>query len=62
VDDFIKELNEKTKGIADAQIEAFAPPTVPGFGNTSGFELRLLDRTGGSIENMDKVTKDFVKS
>jgi len=61
VDDFIKELNEKTKGIADAQIEAFAPPTVPGFGNTSGFELRLLDRTGGSIENMDKVTKDFVK-
>ncbi|CAI8896130.1 efflux RND transporter permease subunit [Chryseobacterium sp. IT-36CA2] len=61
VDDFIKELNEKTKGIADAEIEAFAPPTVPGFGNTSGFELRLLDRTGGSIENMDKVTKDFVK-
>lgn len=60
VDDFIKELNEKTKGIADAEIEAFAPPTVPGFGNTSGFELRLLDRTGGSIENMDKVTKDFV--
>ncbi|AZA92962.1 Efflux pump membrane transporter BepE [Chryseobacterium nakagawai] len=61
VDDFIKELNEKTNRISDAQIEAFAPPTVPGFGNTSGFELRLLDRTGGSIENMDKVTKDFIK-
>ncbi|MGO4710213.1 efflux RND transporter permease subunit [Chryseobacterium sp. 2TAF14] len=61
IEDFIKELTEKTKGIADAEIEAFAPPTVPGFGNTSGFELRLLDRTGGSIENMDKVTKDFVK-
>ncbi|MGI9652922.1 efflux RND transporter permease subunit [Chryseobacterium sp. RLHN22] len=61
IEDFIKELTEKTKGISDAEIEAFAPPTVPGFGNTSGFELRLLDRTGGSIENMDKVTKDFVK-
>ncbi|SHK50398.1 efflux RND transporter permease subunit [Epilithonimonas mollis] len=61
VDDFIKELTEKTKGISDAEIEVFAPPTVPGFGNTSGFELRLLDRTGGSIENMDKITKDFVK-
>ncbi|SEM90962.1 hydrophobe/amphiphile efflux-1 (HAE1) family protein [Chryseobacterium taichungense] len=61
VEDFIKELTEKTKGISDAEIEVFAPPTVPGFGNTSGFELRLLDRTGGSIENMDKVTKDFVK-
>ncbi|GGG64915.1 efflux RND transporter permease subunit [Epilithonimonas arachidiradicis] len=61
IEDFIKELTEKTKVISDAEIEAFAPPTVPGFGNTSGFELRLLDRTGGSIENMDKVTKDFVK-
>lgn len=61
VNDLITELSEKTKGIADAQIEIFAPPTVPGFGNTSGFELRLLDRTGGTIENTDKITKDFVK-
>ena len=61
VNDLIEELSEKTKGIADAQIEVFAPPTVPGFGNTSGFELRLLDKTGGTIENTDKITKDFVK-
>ncbi|WP_106916596.1 efflux RND transporter permease subunit [Chryseobacterium aurantiacum] len=61
VNDLITELSDKTKGIADAQIEIFAPPTVPGFGNTSGFELRLLDRTGGTIENTDKITKDFVK-
>lgn len=61
VNELITELSDKTKGIADAQIEIFAPPTVPGFGNTSGFELRLLDRTGGTIENTDKITKDFVK-
>lgn len=61
VNDLIAELSDKTKSIADAQIEIFAPPTVPGFGNTSGFELRLLDRTGGTIENTDKITKDFVK-
>ncbi|KFF74306.1 multidrug transporter AcrB [Chryseobacterium sp. P1-3] len=61
VNELIAELSEKTKSIADAQIEIFAPPTVPGFGNTSGFELRLLDRTGGTIENTDKITKDFVK-
>ena len=61
VNDLIEELSAKTKGIADAQIEVFAPPTVPGFGNTSGFELRLLDKTGGTIENTDKITKDFVK-
>lgn len=61
VNDLISELTEKTKGITDAQIEVFAPPTVPGFGNTSGYELRLLDRTGGSIENTDKITKEFVE-
>lgn len=61
VNNLITELSDKTKSIADAQIEIFAPPTVPGFGNTSGFELRLLDRTGGTIENTDKITKDFVK-
>ncbi|WP_343617907.1 efflux RND transporter permease subunit [Flavobacterium sp.] len=60
VNDFIAQLSEKTKGIADAQIEIFAPPTVPGFGNTSGFELRLLDKSGGSITNTDKVTKEFI--
>ncbi|MFZ4927539.1 efflux RND transporter permease subunit [Chryseobacterium sp. Mn2064] len=61
VNELIEKLSDKTKSIADAQIEIFAPPTVPGFGNTSGFELRLLDRTGGTIENTDKITKDFVK-
>lgn len=61
VDDFIKELSEKTKVISDAQVEVFAPPTVPGFGNTSGFELRLLDKSGGSLEHTDEVVKEFVK-
>ncbi|MNQ63522.1 Efflux pump membrane transporter BepG [compost metagenome] len=61
VNEFITQLSEKTKNISDAQIEIFAPPTVPGFGNTSGFELRLLDKSGGSINNTDKVTKNFIK-
>src|SRR5690606_1120502 len=33
--DVIKELEEKTKNIADARIEFFPPPTVTGFGNSS---------------------------
>lgn len=61
VNEFIALLTEKTKGITDAQIEIFAPPTVPGFGNTSGFEMRLLDKSGGTISNTDEVTKNFIK-
>ena len=61
VNEFIAQLTVKTKGISDAQIEVFAPPTVPGFGNTSGFELRLLDKSGGPISNTDEVTRNFIK-
>lgn len=45
VDELITMLEEKSKGITEATIEFFSPPTVPGFGNAAGFELRLLDRT-----------------
>lgn len=58
--EYISELEKMTEEIADAEIEIFAPPTVPGFGNSSGFELRILDKTGGNIMNTDDVTKQFI--
>ena len=36
------------------------PPTVPGFGNASGFELRLQDKTAGTFAELDEVAKNFV--
>ncbi|MBC6989699.1 efflux RND transporter permease subunit [Hymenobacter sp. BT491] len=61
VSEIITLLEAKTKGITDAQIQFFPPPTVPGFGNSSGFELRLLDKTGrGDLQQTDKVAKDFI--
>ena len=57
----IKELEKRTENIADASIQFFPPPTVPGFGNASGFELRLLDRTGtDDLQKTAAVTKDFI--
>jgi HAE1 family hydrophobic/amphiphilic exporter-1 len=62
VDDVIAELEEKTKNIKDAKIEYFPPPAVPGYGNASGFELRLLDKTGsGDFKKMETVTLQFIK-
>ncbi len=61
VDDVMRVLREKTSHIADATIEYFPPPTVPGFGNSSGFELRLLDRSGNEdLAKTDLVVKDFI--
>ncbi|HEY8954740.1 efflux RND transporter permease subunit [Chitinophaga sp.] len=61
VQDIIEILQKKTAGIADASIEFFPPPTVPGFGNSSGFELRLLDRSGtGDLRQTAQVTNQFI--
>lgn len=62
VDDVIALLSEKTKHIKDADIQFFPPPAVPGYGNASGFEFRLQDRTGsGNLQAMEKVTKSFIE-
>jgi HAE1 family hydrophobic/amphiphilic exporter-1 len=55
-------LEEKTRHIKDAGIEFFTPPPVPGYGNSSGFEMRLLDKTGGSLEQLQKVADSFVEA
>lgn len=63
VAEIIKDLHEKTKGISDASIEFFAPPTVPGFGNASGFELRLLDKNrGNDLNKTAAVTQKFIEA
>jgi len=63
VDAIIAQLEEKTRGINDATIEFFPPPTVPGFGNSSGFELRVQDRTGsGDLVQTAKVTNAFIEA
>lgn len=61
VQDIIERLQKETAGVADASIEFFPPPTVPGFGNSSGFELRLLDKTGGNdIKETADITDKFI--
>ncbi len=62
VDDVIGNLQLKTTHIKDATIEFFPPPAVPGYGNASGFELKLLDKTGNDDPKaMETVTRQFVE-
>lgn len=61
VNEIIATLEEKTKHLKDAKIQFFPPPAVPGFGNASGFELQLLDRTGtGDIQKTAEATQNFI--
>jgi len=62
VEDMVAKLKKETAGINDAEIEFFPPPTVPGFGNSSGFELRLLDRSGADdLGKLSDVLNNFMK-
>ncbi len=52
---------ERTAHIKDAEIQFFLPPTVPGFGNASGFELRMQDKTAGSYQETARVANELVE-
>jgi len=62
IDETIRKLEARTKHIKDAEIEFFLPPTVPGFGNSSGFQMKVLDKTGsGNMQKMAQVTQEFIQ-
>jgi HAE1 family hydrophobic/amphiphilic exporter-1 len=52
VEDVMGVINQKLSVIKEAQIFLFQFPTVQGFGNTSGFEFILQDRTGGPLDKL----------
>lgn len=47
--------------IPEANILFFAPPSIPGFGLSSGFEMNVLDRLGGDFRELDRVTQQFLQ-
>ena len=60
--EIISDLEKKCARITQANIDFFEPPSIPGYGAASGFELRLLDKTGkNDCHEMERVSKEFVK-
>jgi len=61
----VEALTGKLFGIAatipEANIIFFSPPSIPGFGNSSGFEVNLLDRSGSSFDELDAANKEFIQ-
>jgi HAE1 family hydrophobic/amphiphilic exporter-1 len=62
INQVIGEMYQKMSVIKEAGIFIIQPPTVQGFGNTSGFEVIVQDRTGGSLVKLDETTKAFMKA
>ncbi|RYY62045.1 MAG: efflux RND transporter permease subunit [Chitinophagaceae bacterium] len=53
-------VNEKLSVIKEASVFTFIFPTVQGFGNTSGFEFILQDRTGGALDKLGNTAYGFI--
>jgi len=48
--------------IPEAKIIFFSPPSIPGFGNSAGVEVNLLDRSGGSFTDLDAANQEFIRN
>lgn len=60
VHQIIEELEEKTKDFG-AVVEYFEPPSVPGYGSSDGFSLRLLDKGEETdYQEFDRINKEFM--
>lgn len=46
--------------IKDARVLLFAPPMIPGYSVSNGFEMNLQDKTGGSLDNFYEVAQNFI--
>lgn len=60
VESITQQLFAKASTISDAKIVFFSPASVPGFGNSAGFEIVLLDKAGKEIEEVDKDGQVFM--
>lgn len=60
VHELIEELEKKSENIG-ATIEFFEPPAVPGYGNSDGFSLRLLDKSSTvDYQEFERVNNAFM--
>ena len=53
-------LKQRTDSIKDATFMFFGTPTLQGFGMSSGVELKMQDKTGGSVDKFYGVTTEFL--
>src|SRR5690606_23110155 len=60
----VEAITKRLFGLAgkypDAQIVFFSPPSIPGFGTSDGFSAVLLDKSGGSLRQLDDAARNYL--
>jgi hydrophobe/amphiphile efflux-1 (HAE1) family protein len=60
IGNIMNKVRDSTSNIPEGAVMTFNAPTLPGVGSFGGFKIMLQDKGGGSIEEIDKVTKQFI--
>jgi hydrophobe/amphiphile efflux-1 (HAE1) family protein len=60
IDSVMEEIYARTADITSADIMVYTRGMIPGYGASSGFELYVQDQKGGSLEDLEKVSKNFI--
>lgn len=56
----INEIYARTADITSADIMVYTRGMIPGYGAASGFEIYVQDQKGGKLEDLQKITDDFI--
>ena len=59
-DEVAAEINQRLQTMTEADVRAFTPPTLPGYGSTGGFELYILDQSGHTTQELFTATQAFL--
>src|SRR5258708_14770515 len=61
--EILKSINGRLASeVPEAMAFAFSPPAIPGLGNSGGFSLWLQDRSGWSVDLLDKNLQKFFEA
>ena len=56
----IEEIHRRTDDISAADIMVYTRGMIPGYGASSGFEVYVQDQKGGKLEDLEKISKEFI--
>ena len=60
IDSIIEEMYARTADITSADIMIYTRGMIPGYGASNGFEVYVQDQKGGKLEDLEKITNDFI--
>ncbi|NLR91874.1 efflux RND transporter permease subunit [Flammeovirga agarivorans] len=62
IDHIMQDLSKRYEEVFDAKVTSFVPPAISGLGNTGGFQMVIMDKSGAEYANLQKVAKGFVSA